>query len=335
LQRKIAVLGDGGWGTTLSILLFRNGQKVTLWSNFPDYAEHLRQRRENPKFLPGVHIPEEISITSAPGAALEEKELAVVAVPTQYLRGVLTKFAPLYREGLGIVSVAKGIEVETLLRPSEIIGEFFVGARICVLSGPSHAEEVAGGLPTTIVAASRDEPFAQEIQALFTNDRFRVYTNPDMLGVELAGALKNVIALAAGICEGLGFGDNAKAAILTRGLAEITRLGVAMGAKAATFAGLSGMGDLITTCISPYGRNRRAGMAIGQGKSLNEVLKETEMVAEGIPTTKAVRALARKHNVEMPITEAVYEVLYEGKEPAQAASDLMTRLPRSEVEELE
>jgi glycerol-3-phosphate dehydrogenase (NAD(P)+) len=334
LQKQITVLGDGGWGTTLAILLFNNGQSITLWSNFPAYAEKLRESRENPKFLPGVHIPEEISITSDPRAALEGKELAVVAVPTQYLRSVLGKFAPCWKEGLSIVSVAKGIEVETLLRPSEIIGKMFSGAKICVLSGPSHAEEVASGLPTTIVAASRDEALAQEVQALFSNDRFRVYTNPDMLGVELAGALKNVIALAAGICEGLGFGDNAKAAILTRGLAEISRLGVAMGAKAGTFAGLSGIGDLITTCISPYGRNRRAGMAIGQGKSLDEVLKATEMVAEGIPTTKAAKALARKHNVEMPITQAVYEVLYGGKEPAQAASDLMTRLPRSEVEGL-
>lgn len=335
MQRQIAVLGDGGWGTALSILLFQNGQRITLWSNFPDYAQELRQRRENSKFLPGIPIPEEITITSEPGAALEGKDLAVVAVPTQYLRAVLTKFAPYYREGLAIASVAKGIEINTLLRPSQIINEILGSARVCVLSGPSHAEEVVGGLPTTIVAASEDEVLAEEIQTVFTNQRFRVYTSPDVLGVELGGALKNVIALAAGICEGLGFGDNAKAAILTRGLAEISRLGVAMGAKARTFAGLSGIGDLITTCISPYGRNRRAGMAIGQGKSLDEVLKATEMIAEGISTTKAARTLAKKYNVEMPITEEVYKVLYQGKDPSQAASDLMKRLPRSEVEEQE
>jgi len=289
--------------------------------------------RENRKFLPGVKIPSQIEITSDLAGAVKDAELLVSAVPVVYLRSVMTRLAhPLTRLPIAIVSVAKGIENETLMRGSEIIADCLGAQRIAVLSGPSHAEEVSRGLPATVVASARDMTLAREIQQTFMTQRFRVYTNPDLVGVELGAAVKNVIAIAAGILDGLGLGDNAKSALITRGLAEITRLGVAMGADARTFAGLAGLGDLITTCISPHGRNRAVGMAIGKGKRLKEVLAGMEMVAEGVMTTKSVCALAARHGVEMPITAEVHKVLFEDKDPRQALADLMMRQAKAEIE---
>jgi glycerol-3-phosphate dehydrogenase (NAD(P)+) len=332
-MKRIAVIGDGGWGTALAMLLCGKGEKVTLWSNFPDYAEELRASRENRKFLPGVKIPSEIEITSDLTGVVKDAELLVSAVPVIYLRAVMTRLAhSLTRLPIPIVSVAKGIENGTLMRGSEIIADCLGARRIAVLSGPSHAEEVSRGLPATVVASARDMALAREIQQTFMTQRFRVYTNPDMVGVELGAAVKNVIAIAAGILDGLGLGDNAKSALITRGLAEITRLGVAMGADARTFAGLAGLGDLITTCISPHGRNRAVGMAIGKGKRLKEVLAGMEMVAEGVMTTKSVCALAARHGVEMPITAEVHKVLFEDKDPRQALADLMMRQAKAEIE---
>jgi glycerol-3-phosphate dehydrogenase (NAD(P)+) len=338
----IAVIGDGGWGTALALLLDRNGHRVRIWGAFPDYVAEVRRRRENFKFLKGVQLPDSLELTAEPEEAIRGAALLVSAVPTRFLRGVLERFASVVGPKLPVVSVTKGIEEATLWRPSQIIHAALDrhrnggmrGRRIAVLSGPSHAEEVARRLPTTVVTASRDPALAKRIQRLFMSDRFRVYTHDDPAGVELGGALKNVIALAAGICDGLGFGDNAKAALLTRGIVEIARLGAALGARRATFHGLSGMGDLITTCISPHGRNRYVGMEIGRGRSLEEVLAGMVMVAEGVFTTRAARMLARRHGVEMPITEEVFRVLFRGKSPARAVRDLMVRGRKAESEEV-
>jgi glycerol-3-phosphate dehydrogenase (NAD(P)+) len=331
-MKRIAVIGDGGWGTALSILLQGKGNAVTLWSNFPEYAEELRRTRENRTFLPGVRIPGEVEITSDLAGAVRGAELLVAAVPVVYLRSVMTRLAECCDPGVPIVNVAKGIETESLMRGSEVIAHCTGSQRIAVLSGPSHAEEVARGLPATVVASAKDMALAREVQQAFMAQRLRVYTNPDMIGVELGAAVKNVIAIAAGILDGLGLGDNAKSALITRGLAEITRLGVAMGADARTFAGLTGLGDLITTCISPHGRNRAVGMAIGKGRTLRDILAGMKMVAEGVMTTKSACALARRHNVEMPITFEVHKVLFEDKPPRQALADLMMRQPKPELE---
>jgi len=327
---RAIVIGDGAWGTTLAGLLSLKGLDVSLWSAFPDYAAELSRTRENRKFLPGVAIPERIEILSRDSRKQDPFDLAVAAVPTQYMRRVLGEVTSQLGEIPGVVSVAKGIENETLERPTEIVLDVLGGAKLAALSGPSHAEEVSRGLPTTVVAASSDAGFARHVQEIFSTDRFRVYTSDDVLGVELAGALKNVIAIAAGICEGLGFGDNSKAALLTRGLVEIARLGQAMGARRATFAGLAGMGDLITTCVSPFGRNLAVGQAVGKGRKLEQILDGMEQVAEGVATTRSARALARRDKVEMPITEQVHQVLFEGKPPHQAVTDLMQRDLRPE-----
>jgi len=330
--RKVTVLGDGGWGTALAVLLHDNGHTVTLWGNFPDYVEHLKRTRCNSKFLPDIRLPDEIDITASADEALDEAEMAVAAVPVVYLRSVMEKVKPAFSRGIPIVSVAKGIENDTLLTARLVIRDVLGEVKVGVLSGPSHCEEVARGLPTTVVAASEDLDYAEEIQMTFMTERFRVYTNEDVVGVELGGALKNVIAIASGICEGLGFGDNSKAALISRGLAEMSRLGVAMGARASTFAGLSGLGDLITTCISPYGRNRAVGLAIGKGKRLDEILRSMSQVAEGVWTAKSACALAERHGVEMPITREVFRILFENKDPRRAVSDLMTREPRRELD---
>jgi glycerol-3-phosphate dehydrogenase (NAD(P)+) len=322
---KAIVIGDGAWGTTLAMLLAKKGLDVSLWSAFPDYAEELARTRENRKFLPGVAIPESIRILSRNSGKAGPFELAIAGVPTQYARTTLAAAQEQIGRVPAVVSVAKGIENETLLRPSEIIQAVLEPDRLAVLSGPSHAEEVSRGLPTTVVAASLERDFPRHIQQVFSSDRFRVYTSEDMLGVELAGALKNVIAIAAGICEGLGFGDNSKAALITRGLVEMARLGDVMGARRSTFSGLAGMGDLITTCFSPFGRNLAVGQAIGRGEKLNDILARMEQVAEGVATTLSARALAMRHHVEMPITEEVHRVLFEDKPPRQAVSDLMRR----------
>ena len=325
--KKIAILGDGGWGTTLAILLKNNGNHVTLWSPFDEYAGFLSRHRENKKFLPGIRIPKEIDIVSSPDA-VKKRDFYIIAVPCKYLRKTLTQFAG--RINGPVVSVIKGIETTSLKRPSEMIRDVMKGAKLAVLSGPTIAFEVARGLPTTCVVSSKDSAYAKELQEIFSNAQFRVYTSKDVTGVELGGALKNIIAIAAGISDGIGLGVNTKAAILTRGLVEISRLGVKMGAKKETFNGLSGVGDLATTCMSPYSRNRSLGEDIGKGKKLKEILDNTKMVIEGITTAKSAYALAKKYKVDMPITEQIYKVLYENKDPKIAVRDLMTRTPKSE-----
>ena len=327
---RILVIGDGGWGTSLAVVLAGKGHAVTLWSNFPDYAGQLRRSRHNVKFLPEIAIPESIEIVSPASGPLEQFDLAVAAVPTQHMRGALRRIADQLAPAPPVVSVAKGIENKTLRRPTEIVAEVLAPASLAALSGPSHAEEVVRGLPATVVVASADEAFAREVQQAVATERFRIYTTTDLPGVELAGALKNVIAIAAGICDGLKLGDNAKAALLTRGLVEMSRLGEALGARRATFAGLAGMGDLITTCFSPFGRNLATGRAIGMGDRLADVLARTEMVAEGVPTTASAIQLARREGIHMPIAEEINRVLFEDKPPLKAVSDLMQRELRPE-----
>ncbi|MBI4549393.1 MAG: NAD(P)H-dependent glycerol-3-phosphate dehydrogenase [Candidatus Omnitrophica bacterium] len=329
---KISVLGDGGWGTALALLLTGKGHDVTLWGAFPEYTKVLRERRENVKFLKGFSLPPGLDLSSDLDASVAKSEILVFAIPSQFLRNVIYKIkADVLRDRI-LVSVAKGIERKTLLRPSQIIAQQAHSAAIAVLSGPSHAEEVAQGVPTCVVAASNSREVARRVQSTFMDTRFRVYTSDDVTGVELGGALKNIIAIAAGICDGLKFGSNAKAALLSRGLFEITRLGIHMGANPNTFFGLSGMGDLVTTCISEYGRNRRVGELIGQGKKLSEILAGMEMVAEGVETTRSAVELAQKYNVEMPITAEIHKVLFEDKNPVEAVDSLMMRDAKMEIE---
>ncbi|MCF6147377.1 MAG: NAD(P)-dependent glycerol-3-phosphate dehydrogenase [Candidatus Kuenenia sp.] len=332
--KKITVIGNGGWGTALAILLSKKGNEITLWGHNKTYTDHLREKRENTKYLKGITLPPDITVTSEITPKLMDAQFIISATPTPYLRSVLIKFKEVFVDKTPVISITKGIENETLMRPSEIVRDVLGDQPVTLLLGPSHAEEVAHGLPTTIVASSNDLNLAQTVQELFTTDRFRVYTNTDVIGVELGAALKNVIAIAAGICDGLKLGDTSKAALITRGLAEISRLGTAMGANKITFSGLSGLGDLITTCISPYGRNRWVGEQIGKGKSLQEILNNMEQIAEGVWTTKSVIRLSKKYNIEMPITEEIYSVLFSGKKPLEALNNLMMRTPKSEVEEL-
>lgn len=327
---RITVVGDGGWGTALSLLLDENGRDVLLWSVDREYAHQMARTRRNPKFLPGVRLPRSIKISSELGEAMEFGDMLIFAVPTQYMRAVLRR-CKRYFNGNPIVNVAKGLEARTMLRGSQIIAEVLRTERVVVLSGPSHAEEVARKLPTTVVVASRDDELARDVQSVMMSPYFRVYTSDDIIGVELGGALKNVIAIAAGICDGLGLGDNTKAALLTRGTVEIARLGRAMGARPETFWGLSGIGDLITTAVSPHGRNRRVGYLIGKGRSLRGILDSMSQVAEGVWTAKAVHKLSKLYGVEMPICEQVYRVLHRGKNPERAVAELMLREPKSEL----
>ncbi len=324
LQRA-AVIGDGAMGTVCALLLAEHGAAVTMWSAFEEQTAAIERDRENRRFLPGARLPDHLHATCDAAAAFEDSDLIVAAVPCQYSRGVWERLKADYPPEVPVVSVTKGIEIGTLLCPTEIIREVVGPAPLAALSGPSIASEVARGLPATVVVASEDLTVAEFAQHAFSTRTFRVYTNEDLIGVELAGATKNVIALAAGIVDGLGAGDNAKAALLTRGLVEITRLGVAMGAQAATFKGLAGIGDLVTTCISPASRNRTAGERIGRGMSLGEVVAATPSVIEGIPTTESVLELALRHRVEMPITHAVYAVLHGHQTAAEAIDELMTR----------
>jgi len=327
----VAVIGCGGWGTALAILLDRNGHGVTVWGVEPDYVARMSETRANSRYLPGVAIPLSVGLTAEMADCVPESDLVVAATPTIYLRSVCERLAPHLRAGHLVVNVAKGIEEETLLLGSQLIRDVCGDElRLAGLYGPSHCEEVVRMLPTTVVATSTDEEVARLVQEAFMAPTFRVYTNTDVLGVELGAALKNVIAIAAGMCDGLGFGDNAKSALLTRGLAEITRLGVAMGARAQTFSGLTGLGDLITTCISPYGRNRAVGMRIARGETLEQVLASMDQVAEGVRTTISACALAERHGVEMPITQAVRGVLFGGETPMAAGMQLMQREPRPE-----
>ncbi len=329
---KVTVLGGGAMGTGCSILLCdRPGGSVTLWLRNPAEAAELARSRENRRLLPGVPIPDRVFITSDITQAAAGAELFVAAIPTAYLRQALAPLAPHIPPGRPVVSVIKGIENETFLRPSEIIRQVLGDRDVVALCGPSHAEEFTRRLPASVVVAGTNADLLTEVQTLFTTDRFRVYTNRDIVGVELAAALKNVVAIAAGICDGLHYGDNAKAALLTRGIVEISRFGVALGAEPATFVGLAGIGDLITTCFSSYGRNRRVGERLGQGARLPEILAEIHGVAEGVTTCRSVYGLAQKHGIDMPIITEVYRVLFEGKSPEAATNSLMLRPLRAEA----
>lgn len=330
-MNKIAVLGDGGWGTALAIEFAKKTYNVSLWGVFKDYIEEIAEKRENIKFLKGVKIPKEIAITSSMDEALIGSDIVIIAIPSKYLRGILQENKKLYKKDATYISAVKGIESGTMMRMSEVIPDVLgKGLKVAAISGPSIAIEVAKGMPTTIVASSIDRELTKKVQNVLSGERLRVYTSGDLIGVELGGALKNIIAIAAGISDSLGFGTNTKAAIMTRGLAEITRLGTAMGAKQETFAGLSGMGDLITTCISPYSRNRWFGEMLGKGKRAKEIVEETEMVVEGVTTTKSAYELSQKYGVDMPITREIYNVIYNEKSQKEIVKDLMLRSPKPE-----
>ncbi|MGI6069599.1 MAG: NAD(P)H-dependent glycerol-3-phosphate dehydrogenase [Blautia sp.] len=321
----ISVLGAGSWGTALALLLYNNGHEVVLWSALEDEVKMLNEKREHASKLPGVKLPADMKITVDLEGALQGPDLAVLAVPSPFTRSTAHQMAPFVRDGQKIVNVAKGIEEGTFMTLSEIIEEEIPQADVAVLSGPSHAEEVGRGLPTTCVVSARTRHTAEYIQGLFMSPVFRVYTTPDILGVELGAALKNVIALAAGTADGLGYGDNTKAALITRGIAEIARLGTKMGAKPETFYGLSGIGDLIVTCASVHSRNRKAGYLMGRGYTMQEAMDEVKMVVEGVYSAKAAKGLAEKYQVEMPIIQEVNQVLFENKNAADAVQDLMVR----------
>jgi glycerol-3-phosphate dehydrogenase (NAD(P)+) len=329
MAETVAVIGDGAMGTLSAIMLAENGHRVRLWSAFPASAKEMSRTRENRHFLPGHVLGEGILVTADDAEALAGADLSISAVPTQFMRGVWQRLRAIVPLDLPICSVAKGIENHTLLPPTRVLRDVLDAGQIrrpiAALSGPSIAPEVARKLPATVTVASDDAAFARRVQRMFNRPYFRVYTNPDLVGVEIAGATKNVIAIAAGILDGLGTGDNAKAALLTRGLSEITRLGVALGARAETFAGLAGFGDLVTTCISPIGRNRSFGEAVGRGKTVADALGATESVVEGVATTASVVELAAKVGVDMPITRAVHAVLLGHRKPAQAVAELMAR----------
>ena len=322
---KISVLGSGSWGLALALLLHNNGHEVLLWSARPENARKLREKRENPDRLPGVRLPGESDVMTDMERALKDVDVTVLAVASPYIRSTAHKMAPFVCKDQKIVNVAKGIEEKTLKTLSEVIEEEIPQGNVAVLSGPSHAEEVGRGLPTTCVISAHSQETAEYLQSIFMSPVFRVYTTPDILGVELGGALKNVIALAAGTADGLGYGDNTKAALITRGITEIGRLGKKMGAQMETFYGLSGIGDLIVTCASKHSRNRKAGYLIGQGYTMEEAMKEVQMVVEGVYSARAARELAEKYEVEMPIITEVNRVLFEGKSAAEAVMDLMLR----------
>ena len=322
---KVSVLGAGSWGTALSLLLCKNGHEVTLWSALEDEVRMLCEKREHESKLPGVRLPEDMKITADLEDSLQDPDVAVLAVPSPFTRSTAHRMAPFVKKGQIIVNVAKGVEEHTLMTLSEIISEEIPQADVCVLSGPSHAEEVGKGLPTTCVVSAEKRETAEYLQGIFMSPVFRVYTTPDILGVELGGALKNVSALAAGTADGLGYGDNTKAALITRGIAEISRLGTKMGARAETFYGLSGIGDLVVTCASVHSRNRKAGYLMGKGYTMQEAMDEVKMVVEGVYSARAAKSLAEKYQVEMPIIEEVNKVLFEDKPAADAVRDLMLR----------
>lgn len=327
---NIGVIGAGSWGTALALLLDKNGHAVTEWSHRPEEAEELSRTREHKSKLPGVKLPETMRFTGDLEEVVTGKEVLIMAVPSTAVRSTAAKIRPYLTKGQIVVDVAKGIEENTLMTLSQQIEEELPDADVAVLSGPSHAEEVGRKLPTTCVIGAKTKKTAEYLQSAFINKVFRVYTSPDILGIELGGSLKNVIALAAGIADGLGYGDNTKAALITRGIAEIARLGVKMGGKIETFTGLTGIGDLIVTCASVHSRNRKAGYLIGQGRSMQEAMDEVQMVVEGVYSAKAAAKLAKKYDVPMPIVEEVNKVLFEGKSPAEAVDDLMLRESRSE-----
>ena len=327
---NIAVIGTGGWGTALAVLLHGNGHKVTLWGRLEEEVEPIIAAGENKAFLPGVKIPREIVITLDTKSALRAAEMVVLAVPSHGMRPICEQVRQFLPSDLPLISVAKGIENETGARMSEVIADVLKTDRVLVLSGPSHAEEVGRGIPTAVVVAAKEQALAATAQKVFMNERFRIYTHDDIIGVELGGALKNVIAIAAGACDGIGFGDNTKAALCTRGLAEMTRLGVALGARRETFFGLSGVGDLIVTAFSRHSRNRGFGERLGKGETPEQIAASTQMVAEGVKTAKSAWQLAQRHGVDVPITSQVHDIIYEGKAPKQAVRDLMTREAKPE-----
>jgi glycerol-3-phosphate dehydrogenase (NAD(P)+) len=331
---KIGAIGAGSWGTTLADLLARNDNSVTLWAYEKDLVERMSRTRENDLYLPGFTLADNLAFTADLADAVEGCDLLLLVPPSQVMREVLRQAAPHIAAGTLVVSASKGIENETLKTMSEVLEEVLPPGKAeqpVFLSGPSFAREVASGMPTAVVAASRDDEAARRVQEVFSTRNFRVYTNDDVIGVELGGALKNVIALAAGVSDGLGFGYNTRAALITRGLAEISRMGLALGANPATFSGLAGMGDLVLTCTGDLSRNRTVGMELGRGKSLQEILAGMKMVAEGVKTTLSAYQLAKKLEVEVPITEQMYRILYEEKDPRQAVTDLMMRELKAEV----
>ncbi len=323
-MKTVAVIGSGSWGTALAIQLHTAGNKVILWSFKEEEATAILSDRENKEFLPGIKLPEDIVVTCK-DEDVSWADMLVFATPSKFTRSMVLRFKPLIKDGQIVVNVSKGLDEESLKCLSEVIAEIAPQAKVAVLSGPSHAEEVGRGMASALVAASKDPEVAAEVQNTFMSTMFRVYTSTDIIGVQLGGALKNLIALAAGAADGCGFGDNAKAALMTRGIAEISRLGVAMGANAKTFSGLTGIGDLIVTCTSRHSRNRRAGVLLGQGKPLDEVLSEVHMVVEGVVNAKAAYLLAQKLGVDMPITTAINDVLYNGLNVKEAVLRLMTR----------
>ncbi|MBQ2614009.1 MAG: NAD(P)H-dependent glycerol-3-phosphate dehydrogenase [Clostridia bacterium] len=328
---NVSIIGSGSWGTAIAIMLAENGHQVTLWSYFPEESDALKTHGENIPFLPGVKIPDSVRFTSQIADCVPA-DLMITATPSHAMRNTAKALSKVVPEGQLVLNISKGLEEGTLATLSQVLQEELPQAEIAVMSGPSHAEEVSRRIPTTNVVAAASEQTANRIQDIMMNKRFRIYTNPDILGVELGGSLKNVIALCAGILDGMGLGDNTKAALMTRSIVEMARLGVAMGAKAETFYGLSGIGDLIVTCTSMHSRNRRAGILIGQGKSPEEAQKEVKMVVEGVKTCKAAYALAEKVGVEMPIVREAYRVLFEGMSPKDAVSHLMEREKKHESE---
>lgn len=332
---KVSILGAGTWGCALAILLSGNGHDVTIWTKIENEARMLNENRKDLKNLPGAELPEQISITLNLKEACTDRDILVMAVASPYIRSTAKEASSYIKNDQVIVNVSKGIEDKTLYTLSEVLKEEIPQADIAVMSGPSHAEEVSRGVPTTIVVGAQTKETAHLIQDVFMSDVFRVYTSPDIIGIELGGSLKNVIALAAGVVDGLGFGDNTKAALMTRGIAEISRLGVKMGGKLETFAGLSGIGDLFVTCTSKHSRNWNAGYLIGQGKSMNEAMKQVNQVVEGVNSAKAALALAKKNEVEMPIVEQINYVLFEGKSAKEALSDLLMRDKSKEYKTLE
>lgn len=329
-NKSIGILGAGSWGTALAVLLAGKGYTVKLWSKVASEIKMLRENREHKDRLPGVKLADNIIIEDNLEAACKDNELIVFAVASPFVRMTAKEASKFIADGTIIVNVAKGIEEDTLLTLSQILSEELPKASIAVLSGPSHAEEVSKGIPTTVVVGSPDKVIAEKIQDVFMTNSFRVYTSPDVIGIELGGAVKNVIALSAGIIDGLGYGDNTKAALITRGITEIARLGIAMGGKLETFSGLSGIGDLIVTCTSNHSRNHNAGYYIGQGYSVKEALEKVNQVVEGVNSAKATKDLAEKYNVTMPIVEQINEVLFEDKKASEAVSELLTRAKSSE-----
>lgn len=331
----ISIIGAGSWGTALSVVLHKNGHHITVWSALEPEIAMLKEKHEQTEKLPGVKLPEDMVFTSDIKLAVEGKEMLVLAVPSPFTRSTAKTMAPYVTEGQLVVSVAKGIEEDTLMTLSQIITEEIPQCEVAVLCGPSHAEEVGTGLPTTLVSGAKKRVTAELVQNTFMNETLRIYTSPDMLGMEIGASLKNVIALAAGMADGLGYGDNTKAALITRGISEMGRLALAMGAKFETVSGLTGMGDLIVTCASRHSRNRRAGMLMGQGYTMQQAMDEVKMVVEGVYSAKAAISLAGKYQVSMPIIEQVYEVLFEDKPAKEAVRELMLRDRKVEHDDLD